>query len=46
MTLTENELLEIIYCMEHTAYSDDEPGYQDWLTAIHKCDFELDKLSK
>ena len=48
MTLTEDELREIIYCMEqmHSAYSDDEPGYQDWLSAIHKCDFELDKLSK
>ena len=48
MTFTESELREIIYCMEqmHSDYSDDDPGYQDWLNAIHKCDFELNKLSE
>lgn len=47
MTLTANELREIIYCMEQmeSSYSDDEPAYQNWLTAIHKCDFELNQLS-
>ena len=48
MTLTENELREIIYCMEqmYSAYSDDEPSYQDWLTAINKLEFELNQLSE
>ena len=46
MTLTENELQQVIYCMEQmqTDYSDDDSSYQDWLTALRKLDFELNLL--
>ena len=46
LTLTKNELDEILYCMEqmYSAYSDDEPSYQHWLTAINKIDSELKQL--
>ena len=50
MTFTEDELREIIYCMEqmqsdYLGSSADDPDYQVWLTAIHKLDFELNKIA-
>jgi len=43
MNLTKQELDVIIYCMEqmYSAFDDDEPDYQSWLTAIEKLDNEL-----